>query len=125
MDTSVLDLDYLYEIADREPTYIYEVITLYLDNVPVGLTVLESLVTKGDDYLAIQKQAHFLKSSASIIKIKGMYENLTGIEAAARLNAPIDEIVKKMAEITTNFSIALPMIIAERDKNHLLVNPAE
>lgn len=115
MTTPLLDLSYLEEISGKDQNYIQQVLKIYLDAVPEGLAKLEELL-KTDDYPAIQKQAHFLKSSASIVKVKDMFDNLKEIDMLARQETGKDEMVERMASIRTHFAQALPLILAERDK---------
>jgi len=116
METPIVDVDFLYNLAANDPLYVYEVIKLYLDTMPQGLDKLEQSIRKQGDYDVIQKQAHFLKSSASVVKVKGMYDNLIEIEILARQRTGKDEMVELLDRILANFKEALPVITAERDK---------
>jgi len=116
MTTPLLDLSYLEEISGKDQNYIQQVLILYLDAVPEGLSKLEELL-KTDDYPAIQKQAHFLKSSAAIIKVRDMFDNLKEIDMLARQETGKDIMVERMASIKTHFEEALPLIKAERDRS--------
>jgi HPt (histidine-containing phosphotransfer) domain-containing protein len=122
MDAPLLDISFLYEVADNDNVYINEVIKLFLDSVPGGLAKLEKAIKETNDFETIQRQAHALKSSAGIIKVRGMYEGLVVIEASARQQKDKDEMLVKLDEILTNFKAALPLIEAERKKNEHPVN---
>ncbi len=125
MSVALVDVSFLYDVAGNDTKYIYDVVNLFLNNVPDGLNRLDSLIAEGKDYSAIQKQAHGLKSSAGIIKIRGMYDSLVAIEAAARKIAeglgtvadfrPV--ILKRFEDMMGVFHEALPEIVAERDRN--------
>jgi HPt (histidine-containing phosphotransfer) domain-containing protein len=117
MTVPLLDISFLYNLADNDNVYINEVIKLFLDNVPNGLAKLEKAINETDDFEVIQRQAHALKSSAGIIKIRGMYEDLVVIEGLARQQAGKDEMLVKLNSILTNFKEALPLIEAEKKKN--------
>ena len=117
MESQLLDLSFLYSLAENDGRYIYEVINLFLNNVPAGLARLEQFAHEGNDFEAIHRQAHALKSSAGIIKIRGMYDDLVAIEAAAKTDGDKDQIVSRLDSILHNFATALPLIEAERDKN--------
>jgi len=116
METPLVDVDFLYNLAANDPIYVYEVIKLYLDTMPAGLEKLEQSIKKANDFEVIQKQSHFLKSSASVVKVRGMYDNLIEIEILARQRTGREEMEQKLDDILANFKEALPLITAERDK---------
>jgi len=113
----LLDLSFLYTLAENDTKYIYEVVSLYLNNVSAGLEKLEKYINEANDHEVIQRQAHALKSSAGIIKVRDMYENLVAIEAAARDKQPVSSMAASLANILKNFKEALPLIEAEKAKN--------
>ena len=116
MIAPLIDFDFLYDLAGNDTSYIYEVINLYLDSVPTGMEKLEQLIRKTDDYGSIQKQAHFLQSSASIVKVRNMYDGLIEIERLAGLQTNKDEMIIKLEQILADFKEALPLIIKEKEK---------
>lgn len=83
-NNELVDLSYVEELAGNKPDYIYQVLSIFMDNTPTGLKELEQLVHETDDFEAISKQAHFLKSSVGIVKIRGMHENLQKIETLSK-----------------------------------------
>jgi HPt (histidine-containing phosphotransfer) domain-containing protein len=112
----LIDFDFLYNLAGNDTVYVFEVIKLYLDTMPAGLERLEQAVRNSDDFDVIHKQAHFLKSSASIVKVRNMHEDLIGIEMLARQQTGKDEMIKRLDDLLVNYREALPLILAERDK---------
>ncbi len=116
MDTPILDLEYLYEISDKDPDYIHEVLRLFMDSVPETIKELEQSVKEGTDFEAIVKQAHFLKSSSYIVKVKNMYENVTQIELLAKKGSGLSEINEMLQDVIANFDLALPLIQAEQKR---------
>ncbi len=116
MDTLILDLEYLYEISDKDPGYIHEVLRLFMESVPDTLNDLEQSVKKGTDFEAMVKQSHFLKSSSYIVKVKNMYDNVTQIELLAKKSTGLAEIRVLLQEVITNFNLALPLIKAEQKR---------
>ncbi|GAA4460765.1 hypothetical protein GCM10023093_04040 [Nemorincola caseinilytica] len=116
MSAPILDLDYLNEISGGDPKYVYEVLTLFVETFPAGLTNLETLIRETDDYDAIHKQAHTLKSSAGIVRIRGMFDDLSRIDMLARNKSNKEEIVARLDNILFNFNKAIPFIQAERVK---------
>jgi HPt (histidine-containing phosphotransfer) domain-containing protein len=116
MSIPLIDFDFLRELASNDKTYIYEVIKLYLDTMPSGLEKLEQSIRKASEFEVIQKQAHFLKSSASVVKVRDIYDNLIEIEILARQHSGRDEMNARLDKILANFKEAHPLIIAERDR---------
>lgn len=127
MNEPLIDFDFLNEISGGDSRYIYEVLEIFLSNTPDGVNTLEKLLRETDDWDAIYKQAHFLKSSVGIIKIRGAYEQLVSIEAMGRAQAknaelgkPLtgkEEFIKLLDGLVETFREAIPVLIAERDKN--------
>ncbi len=117
MDTQLLDLSFVYSMSDNDSAHVYDVINLFLDNVPAAVAKLEQLINKTNDFEAIQKQAHSLKSSANVIKVKDMYDDLMTIESLARQSTGKEKIVTLFENIQTNFNLALPLLLAEKEKN--------
>ena len=120
MSTPLLDLTYLKEISGNDSTYIYEVLNLFLDSVPKSLNTLEQLIKETDDFDSIQRRAHSLKSSASVVKVKEMFDNVARIDMLARGKSGKEEMVTRINDILTNFKDALPLIKEERKKHKQL-----
>lgn len=116
MNRPILDLSYLIDTSSGDNQYIFEVLTIFIESFPIGLSNLERLIRTTDDYCAIHKQAHALKSSASVVKIKDVYESISKIDALSRLNTGKDEIIANLEVVINNFSKALPLIQSERRK---------
>ena len=117
METPLLDLSYLHEISGNDNTYIYEVLNLFLDTVPKSLEILEQLIRETDDYDSIQRRAHSLKSSSSVIKVRDMFDNVARIDMLARGKSGKDEMKTRIDATLITFNEALPLIRAERKKN--------
>jgi HPt (histidine-containing phosphotransfer) domain-containing protein len=121
MQEPIVDFSFIYEMSGNDATYIYEVIDLFLKSVPDGLSKLEQTIRETDDFAVIQKQAHFLKSSANVIKIRGVYADLVKMESLARAQTGKDEINKMLDKMLVVFNAALPFLEAEKEKNRLLI----
>jgi hypothetical protein len=65
----------------------------------------------------MHRLAHTLKSSASIVKVRDMYENLARIDALSRQKMGKQEIITRIENVLFNFNKALPLIEAERGRN--------
>ena len=116
MNKPILDLSYLVDTSSGDSQYIYEVLTIFVESFPVGLNNLEKLIRTTNDFCAIHKQAHALKSSASVVKIKDVYEAISTIDALSRQNTGKEEIVANLELVISNFGKALPLIQSERRK---------
>jgi HPt (histidine-containing phosphotransfer) domain-containing protein len=116
MNKPILDLSYLIDTSSGDSQYIYEVLTIFVESFPVGLNNLEKLIRTTNDFCAIHKQAHALKSSASVVKIKDVYEAISTIDALSRQNTGKEEIVANLELVISNFGKALPLIQSERRK---------
>ncbi len=117
MNPPLLDLSYLFEISFGDPKYVFDVLSLFIETFPPGLANLERLIRETDDFDAIHKQAHTLKSSASIVRIRQVYDDLTRIDSLSRNSMGKEEIIAKMDNVLFNFKKALPLIQAERGRN--------
>ena len=113
----LIDLSYILDISGNDTSYIAEVIGIFLDTMQNGLPKLEQLVLDAPDYEKIHKQAHFLKSSAAIIKVRDSYDNLVKINAMSLAKADIDEIRRLVASVISNYEEALPELTKMRNPN--------
>jgi PAS domain S-box-containing protein len=113
----LLDLSFLYDISENDPNYIYDVIDLFLSAMPDGLAKLEKLIYETKDWDEINKQAHFLKSSVSVINIREMYNNLAQIETLSRQRTSMTEIKEILKDTVATFSEALPQLQKIREDN--------
>lgn len=123
MGSNIVDFSLLEELSGGDPKYKYELLEIFLSTVDSGMENLQQLANEGIDYDAMYKQAHALKSSAGIVKVKDMYEGLLQVEtmgrdiAEARTTegkAEIAGIVVQMAEV---YQDARPILMAEYEKN--------
>ena len=106
-----VDVSFIKSLS-TEPEYLSSVIEIFIDTMGNGLKKLEALVTEWADFEAIGKQAHFLKSSAVIIKIKDVHENLMKIEHIAKREEVKDDIKKSLVIIQKNYKKGLPELKA-------------
>ncbi len=115
--TELVDLSFLYELSDMDAKFISDVLNIFLDTMPEGLEKLDHLLQEKNDWEAISKQAHFLKSSTSVVRIGDMFDKLHSIEKMAK-EEPINEpvIVQLFADIQSMFSEAHPTLISENQR---------
>lgn len=128
---TLIDFAFLDELSGGDSKYKYEVLNIFLSTTPEGINNLERLVKEQSDFEALYKQAHALKSSVSIIKIRGMYDGLATVEALGRQiheqKAPEkdeeskEELTATFNEVLATFNEAHPELIKVRDEN----KPAE
>ncbi|MBS1772680.1 MAG: Hpt domain-containing protein [Bacteroidetes bacterium] len=116
----LIDFSYLNELSGGDSKYLYELLNIFLDSTPAGIITLDELIQKGEDWEAIWKQAHFLKSSAGIVRVRGLYAQLLLIEQKGRKHEGLDEIKAAMAEIKTTFNEAHKILIEEKEKHKKL-----
>ncbi len=121
METSVVDLESLYQLSGRDPKYIFEVISLFLEHVPKQLLKLEQLIMDSTtDWAAIRKLSHSMKSSVIFVKVSDMYDHLMKIESYAKEGKHIEEMREHLQLILTVFREAMPILIEEQARCKLL-----
>jgi HPt (histidine-containing phosphotransfer) domain-containing protein len=115
--SSLVDLSFLFELAEMDPKFISDVLDIFLDTMPEGLDKLESLLNEKSDWEAISKQAHFLKSSTSVVRISDMFDKLHDIEKLAREETPDEAtIVAIFTNIKDMFTEAHPTLMSENQR---------
>lgn len=110
----LIDLSYIREISGDDEGYIMEVVGIFVDTMATGMPKLQQLILNDADYDGIQRQAHFLKSSAGIIKISGVYDSLVTIDMLSKQKTGMDQIKESLQVIITNYNEALPFLVAGR-----------
>jgi HPt (histidine-containing phosphotransfer) domain-containing protein len=120
----LIDLKFLQELSGGDAKYIYELLDIFLGTTPEGLETLEQLIRDTNDWEATYKQAHFLKSSVGIVKIRDMHQQLARIEELGRKQEGREEILQLLDKILATFREAHPILIAERDKHKQLAGVA-
>lgn len=122
MDEQLVDFSVLEELSGGDPKYKYELLEIFLSTVGAGLQNLQQLTAEGINYDAIYKQAHALKSSAGIVKVKDMYDRLVKVEemgraiAEARTTAGKEEIAGLIKLMVATYDNARPQLVAEYEK---------
>ena len=114
----ILDLEYLDQISGNDAKFKHEVLEIFLNNTPQAVEELHDLVFNTDNLDAIYKQAHYLKSGFSVIRVSDIIDLLISIEKMSRSdNADIQRIRVIMEDLDKKFSIALPLLVEEKEKN--------
>lgn len=112
-----VDLTYLHELSGHDPVYINEVLDLFLGTMTDGLEQLENLVKHTEDWDGIYRQAHFLKSSVSVVQVRDMFDNLAKIERAAQQKEDKAGMALMLEQILATYQEARPLLMAEKTKN--------
>jgi PAS domain S-box-containing protein len=114
-NNDIVDFTYLHELSGNDAAYIKEVINLFLGTMPEGLQQLGHQVRNTEDYESIYRQAHFLKSSVSVIRVRDMFDNLSKLEALAKHKAPREEMLPVLEILESTYAEAHPVLIAEKE----------
>lgn len=114
-EQDIVDFSYIEDLGSAKPDFIRQVLTIFMDNTPAGLKELEQLIRKGRSWDKISKQAHFLKSSVSVVKIRGMHEKLQQIESIAKEKNDKQTVIGLLDEITDTFQLAERIILEKME----------
>lgn len=118
MEDNLIDFDFLEELSGGDPKYKYELLGIFLDSVGDGLVNLQRLIKETDDFDAIFKQAHALKSPAGVVRVKDMHPRLARIEELGRAGKDKEEINELFDQLMDTYNKAHPILVAEREKNN-------
>lgn len=113
MQQDLVDFSYVEDLAGNKPEYMKQVLTIFMENTYPGVDVLKKLIDEKADFEPISKQAHFLKSSVGIIKIKDMYETLKQIEMLGKEKKDREEIERLLEIVLKTFGEAKKIILAK------------
>lgn len=102
----VVDLSYLTDLSGDDPSYLREVVSIFMRSVPQNLEQLGKLVQEGSDRGAIKKMAHGLKSSFGVVRVKGFLERLTELEVLASGPNGQEDMNRVMASLDADFQQA-------------------
>lgn len=116
MEDNLVDFSVLEQLSGGDPKYKYELLGIFLDSVDTGMANLEQLVKNTNDFDAIFKQAHALKSPAGIINIKDMHARMAKIEELGRAGAGKDEINTLLDDVLDTYKKVHPVLVEERAK---------
>ena len=112
-----VDLSYVYDLSDNDNQYVCDIISIFLATIPDKILEFEKQVNELQNYKMIAEQAHALKSSSSVIKIRDMHSDLIKIESLAKTNTGIAEIQGYLSNILKNFEDAVPCLNEVLEQN--------
>ncbi len=111
-----VDLSYVEELSGGDPSYISELLGIFLDSTVPGMEKLRILLESGTDPKTIQSTAHQLKSSFGVVRLPGVLEALQAIEAAARGAAfSKEDVLPRFEEAYAILQATRPKLEAMRD----------
>nr|WP_255749402.1 ATP-binding protein [Pontibacter liquoris] len=103
------DLSYLHKMSGGNTDFIKEMIGLFLKQLPPELEHMKQAALK-IDFPAVKEVAHKLKSSVSIVGAESMLVRLKQIEALAKQEAEIEQVLCLNQELTEiNEQVALEL----------------
>ncbi len=124
MSTPLVDFSFVYEMAEDDTTYVYEVVSLFLNTLSDGMTKLEQLITSEADFDEIRFQSHFLKSSAKVVKVRGMYDGFLELEELTREHTGREKLLPLFTSLKSVFLEARPELEREVAKAQKAVSQA-
>jgi len=124
MSTPLVDFSFVYEMAEDDTTYVYEVVSLFLNTLSDGMAKLEQLITSEADFDEIRFQSHFLKSSAKVVKVRGMYEGFLELEELTREHTGREKLLPLLSSLKSVFLEARPELEREVAKAQEAVSQA-
>jgi HPt (histidine-containing phosphotransfer) domain-containing protein len=89
---SIIDLQYLYDLADGSFDFVEEMIQLFLNSVPQSVEELQTSISSGD-WQKVKVIAHRIKPSFGFIGAKNVQDQLSQMERNA-IEAP-DVVLQK------------------------------
>ncbi|MBA3827731.1 MAG: Hpt domain-containing protein [Taibaiella sp.] len=120
-DESLIDFSFLYEISYGDASCFVEIIDIFLTSVPDAVRKLHDLIHDTDDWEETSRQAHFIKSSVSVVKVRDMYDTLGLIEKLAKEKRDKDEMVRLFGTVEATLNESYPVLEAEKVKNVALM----
>lgn len=115
-DYHLVDFSFLHELAENDGGYMHDVLDIFINTMPDGLLELKMFTDEGD-FDNIAKQAHALKSSFGVVKVRNLYHQLADVERLAIDKQGLETIKKLVAEINDIYSEAHPLVLHEWERH--------
>jgi HPt (histidine-containing phosphotransfer) domain-containing protein len=121
MEKALFDTSNLYELSGNGTSFVLDVLTLFMNNVPDQMKKFEAMIGEKDDFsaeewTAIQKKAHAIKSSVLYVRIRSLFDGFQEIEHNARGERDIKKIRDKFTFLLSEYNAALPLVLEEIEK---------
>lgn len=117
MEEQLIDFDFLEQLSGGDTKFKYELLGIFMDTMDQGLDNLQMQILDKKDMDATFKQAHALKSSAGVVKVKDMHAHLSRIEELGRADTGIEEIEHLLTVLMDTYKRARTQLATVRDKN--------
>lgn len=95
-----IDLDYLKQISNGSNEFIYQMITVFMEEVPNEIKNLENHLAN-KDWAALKATAHKMKPSFSFMGVKGLEDNIHAIEKNCAEEKNLEQIPGLIERIKT------------------------
>lgn len=100
-----VDLSMLYDISGHDESYIALMVQTFLVNMPPTLAKMEKSLAE-ENWDALFRDAHYVKSSLSVIKISEMFDAVVTIELNAKSKLNLELLPALVEKVKVTFLIA-------------------
>ena len=107
------DLSILAELDD--PGYILEMLSMFLTNYPADLAELSRVVAE-KDWPEVERRAHKLKGTISILQATSISPILAAMEANARERKQLDEMPEQLQNLKALLAILDQQLVQEQEQ---------
>lgn len=101
-DNKYIDLDYLKQISNGSNEFIYQMISVFMEEIPNEIKNLEEHLAK-KDWPALKATAHKMKPSFSFMGVKELEENIQAIETNCAEEKNLEQLpglIERIKDIT-------------------------
>lgn len=110
-----IDLDYLKQISNGSNEFIYQMITVFMEEIPNEIKNMEKHL-KNNDWQALKATAHKMKPSFSFMGVKELEDSIQAIESNCTEGKSLDRLpglIERVRNITED-------VIRELEKEKVL-----
>lgn len=104
-----VDTSILFEAAGEDPSFLKMMLQTFISNMPNTLLKIQKGIETGN-WETVYKEAHFAKSSLSIVKVDKMLELVLKIEKQAKTLQNLNEIPEYLVQMSKSFQDAKQLI---------------
>ena len=95
-----IDLDYLKQISNGSNEFIFQMITVFMEEIPIEIKNLETHL-KNKDWPALRATSHKMKPSFSFMGVKELEESIHTIEEYCAAEKNLDQLPGLIESIKT------------------------